>query len=123
MRQVTDEVIQGMVEALVRAADPERIVLFGSHGRGGADAESDVDLLVIEPEAFGPHRSRREELARLYRVLRGMGVAKDILLYRAEELDYWRDSINRVIADALREGRVVYERSQARRTGPRQGGE
>ncbi len=116
MREVTETVIEEMVEALVRAGDPERIILFGSYARGEAGADADVDLLVIESEPFGPQRSRREELTRLYRALQGMGVAKDILLYSAEELDYWRDSINHVIADALREGRVVYERPQARRT-------
>lgn len=121
MRQVTDDVIEEMVKALVRAADPERIVLFGSHARGDADPDSDVDLLVVESEPFGPHRSRREERARLYRALRGMGVAKDILLYSADELEYWRDSINHVIADALREGRVLYERPEARQTDARQG--
>jgi predicted nucleotidyltransferase len=117
MREVTEDVIQEMVEALVRAGNPERIILLGSHARGEAGADSDVDLLVIESEPFGPQRSRREELMRLYRALRGMGIAKDILLYSADELDYWRDSINHVIADALREGRVVYERPEAREAG------
>ncbi len=114
MRQVTDEVIQEMVQALVRAGDPERIVIFGSRARGEGGPGSDVDLLVIDSRPFGPTRSRREALARLYRSLQGMGVAKDILLYSADEVEYWRDSINHVLADALREGRVVYERPQAR---------
>jgi len=114
MRQVTDEVIQEMVQALIQAGDPERIVLFGSRARGEDRPDSDVDFLVIDSRPFGPTRSRRKALARLYRSLQGMGVAKDILLYSADEVAYWRDSINHVIADVLREGRVVYERPETR---------
>ncbi|MGH7565020.1 MAG: hypothetical protein ACREK5_11465 [Gemmatimonadota bacterium] len=40
-----------------------------------------------------------------------MGVAKDILLYSADELERWRDSPNHIIGRALRQGRVLYERS------------
>lgn len=114
MRQVTEDLIQQIVDALVRVGDPERIILFGSRARGEAEGGSDVDLLVVDSEPFGPRRSRREALARLYRSLQGMGVAKDILLFSAHEVEYWKNSVNHVIADALREGRVVYERSEAR---------
>ncbi|MCL5102811.1 MAG: nucleotidyltransferase domain-containing protein [Armatimonadetes bacterium] len=37
--------------------DPERVYLFGSHARGTARENSDVDLLVIERERFDASRS------------------------------------------------------------------
>ena len=43
--------------------------------------------------------------------LGGFGVSKDILVFSREEVEYWRDSLNHVLARALREGRVFYERS------------
>ena len=108
---VTDALIAAMVSVLVEEADPERVILFGSRGRGDARDDSDVDLIVVEAEPFGPGRSRVKEMARLYRALGGFSVPTDILVYSAADVEYWRDSRNHVLARALREGRVVYERS------------
>ncbi len=107
---VTDALIVAMVEALVREADPEQVILFGSRGRGDARDNSDVDLIVVEAEPFGPGRDRVKEMARLYRALADFTVPADILVYSREDVEYWRDSLNHVLARALREGKVVYER-------------
>ena len=110
MTQVDDALLDRMVTAIVDEVDPEQVILFGSQARGDAGPDSDVDLVVIEAEPFGPGRDRRAEAARLWRALSGIAVAVDILVYSRDELDYWRDSLNNVLARALREGRVIYER-------------
>jgi len=110
MVQVTDALLEQMVEKIVAEVDPEQIILFGSRARGDARAGSDVDLVVVESEPFGQERSKRLEAARLYRTLSGFLVSKYILEYSRDEVDYWRDSFNHVLARALREGRVLYER-------------
>ena len=76
----------------------------------GNIAESDVDLIVIESEPFGPGRRRLDEMQRLYRALSGFLVPIDLLVYSKADVEYWRDSLNYVLARALREGRVLYER-------------
>lgn len=110
MIQVTDEVLDQMVRAIVEAVDPEQVILFGSRARGDAREESDVDLVVVESEPFGKTRSRRLEAVRLWRALSGFLVPKDILVYSRDEVALWRDSLNHVLAQALREGKVLYER-------------
>ena len=110
MAHVSDALLDQMVEKIVAEVDPEQIILFGSRARGDARAGSDVDLVVVESEPFGQERSKRLEAARLYRTLSGFLVSKDILVYSRDEVDYWRDSLNHVLARALREGRVLYER-------------
>ena len=107
---VTDALIAAMVEALVKEADPELVILFGSRGRGAARDDSDVDLIVVEEKPFGPGRDRVKEMARLYKALAGFVIPADILVYSQEDVEYWRDSLNHVLARALREGKVVYER-------------
>ena len=109
---VTEELLQQAVRMIVDEVAPEMIILFGSHARGDARPDSDLDLIVVESAPFGKERSRRLEAVRLYHALRGLGVPKDILVFSAAEVDYWRDSLNHVLARALREGRVLYERSK-----------
>ena len=110
MLAVTEDVLSEMVDALVREADPEAVYLFGSRAREDAGAESDVDLLVIEREPFGPRRSRLVELRRLRRALSPFRIAKDILVYSRDEVARWKRSPNHIVAHCLREGRQLYAR-------------
>ena len=47
---------------------------------------------------------------RLWRVLAAFDAPADLLVYSRDEVAYWRDSCNHVLARALREGKVLYER-------------
>lgn len=108
--KLTEETLMEMVRTIVRETDPEQIILFGSRARGEARPDSDVDLIVIEREPYGRNRSRRLRAAKLYVALMRWPVPKDILLYTQEEADRWKDSLNNVLARALREGKVLYAR-------------
>ena len=108
--QVTDSLLSDMVRAIVAEVDPEQVILFGSRARGDAREDSDVDLLVIESTPFGNGRSRRREAARLYQVLSEFDISTDVLVYSRDEVEYWRNSLNNVLARALREGKGLYER-------------
>ena len=110
MTTVTGDFLNRMVRAIVDEVDPEQVILFGSRARGDQRENSDVDLIVVEAEPFGPERSRHKEMVRLYHALAGFLVPADVLVYSHEDVDYWRDSLNHVLARALREGKVLYER-------------
>ncbi len=110
MTTTTDALLDRMVKAIVDEVAPEQVILFGSRASGDATPDSDVDLVVVEAAPFGPGRDRRSEAARLCRALAYFGVSKDILVYSSDEVEYWRDSLNHVLARALREGQVLYER-------------
>ena len=101
-----DEVIDEIVRRIVEAVHPDKIILFGSHARGEAREDSDVDLLIVAP-SDEPNYVR---IGRLYSLLRGVGVSKDILWATPDEMDYWGDALSHVFAVAQREGRVLYAR-------------
>ena len=101
--------LEQIVDALRAAGQPERVILFGSRARGDARPESDFDLLIVQ--APQPDSSRWQELRRLRQGLRRFPIAKDLLLFRPAEFEYWRESLNHVVGRSLREGRLLYERS------------
>lgn len=111
MTQVTEELIQKMVDIIVNEADPEKVILFGSRARGDARPDSDVDFVVVESEPFGKDRGRRDETMRIWHALSGLGVSKDILVYSSDEWEYWHDCMNHVLGRAFHEGKVLYEKS------------
>lgn len=108
--KIISRILPQMVETIVTEVDPEQVILFGSYARGDASEDSDVDLIVVESEPFGENRDRGSEAVRLWRALANFEVSKDILVYSRDEVEYWRDSLNHVLARALREGEVLYER-------------
>jgi uncharacterized protein len=88
---------------LAAAAPGARVILFGSHARGEATTDSDVDLLVIEPEV----KDRNHEVVRLQRVLAPLRLPADIVVLSAQHVEEWGDVQSTMLHDALREGRVL----------------
>ena len=95
-----------VVRRIVEVAKPEKIILFGSAARGETGFHSDLDLLVIKA---GPvHRGHLTE--EIYMNLLGVGQAVDVIVVTPEDVENYRDAHGLVIAPALREGKVIYER-------------
>jgi predicted nucleotidyltransferase len=100
-------IIEEMVRRVVKRFDPDKIILFGSHARGTAGPDSDVDLLVIMP-VEGSKRAKRVEI----RVaLSGMGCPKDVFVVTSEEVRRLGGLPGTIIRPALLEGKVIYERA------------
>jgi len=108
MKAATEQDITGMVDAIVRAEAPQAVILFGSMARGEQGPDSDVDLLVVTKQPFGPDNNRYETLKRLNYLLAPYVFPKDILAYSMDEVEQWRRSSNHVLASAVGEGKVLY---------------
>ena len=61
-------------------------------------------MLVVEPEVS----SRHEEMVRLARVLRPLGIPVDVLVYDRKTYEYWADTPGTVLFEALEEGRIFH---------------
>jgi len=106
MTAATESVISEMIDRLVREFDPLKIVLFGSHARGEASRDSDIDLLVVMPDDV----DRRKAPVSMLLALADLPVAKDVVVTTPAEIARRGDLIGTVLRPALREGRVVHER-------------
>ncbi len=100
-----ERTIQDTVERIVRQFHPLRIILFGSHARGTATDESDIDLLVVLRDA----PDKRRMAVEIRRALRDMLVSKDIIVTTPDEIARRGNMVGSVLRPALREGRVLYE--------------
>ena len=101
---VTTSDVEDVVRRIVEAAQPEKIILFGSAARGEMGPNSDLDFLIIKT---GAHR--RELTDRIRRSLRGVNAAVDLVVATPEDIERYRDSHPLVYKPALREGLVVYD--------------
>ena len=108
--QVPEEDLRDIVRRIVEVADPEKIIVFGSAARGTMGPNSDLDLLVIKRGDYRHLTAARE----VYRALRGIEYAKDIIVVTPEEVERYKDSFCLVLYPALREGKVIYDKEALR---------
>lgn len=106
-----EKLIEEMTAIIVREVDPKQVILFGSQARETARPESDLDFLIVQDHPFVPGQTRRKQMGRIWRLLARFPISQDILVYTPDEVEEWKQSKNHVIARALREGRLVYERA------------
>lgn len=100
------ETIEEAGRLLARAAHPPaRVLLFGSHARGEAGTDSDLDLLVVEPVAGSRHR----EMVRLRAALDPLRVPVDLVVVTQEHVEAWGAVPGTVVFAALTEGRLLAE--------------
>ncbi len=110
MVTISNDELATLADRIIDLANPRRVILFGLQARGTAKEGSDIDLLIIGDRSTDKTWSRRREIGRIRRGLPLMRVPIDILLFTPDEIEKWRDTTNHVVSEALREGKVIYER-------------
>ena len=100
----SDRTLAAIVERIVERFHPERIILFGSRARGTARPDSDVDLLVVMPFTG----SRLRLAVEIRKTLRGLGVAKDIVIMTPEKFAVRKEIPGTIAYPAAREGQVLH---------------
>jgi predicted nucleotidyltransferase len=104
---VSQAILNSVRDRLVEGFHPVRIILFGSQARQQADTRSDLDLLVICPFSG----SRRQLMLQMDHSLKGLGIARDILVMRPEEFERDKYIPGTIARPASKEGVILYERN------------
>jgi predicted nucleotidyltransferase len=99
------KLLREVTRRIVASVQPRRVLLFGSAVRGRMKKDSDFDMLVV---MRGPAH-RRRTAQKIYRDLRGAGIAVDIVVATEKDLKQYGGSAGTILKSALREGRVLYE--------------
>ena len=102
--RLSEKKLREIIRRVVKVAQPEKIILFGSAARGKMGPNSDVDLLVVKPGKFHQGHLTGE----IYMKLHGIVVPVDIILATPEQVEKYSQTHFLVIAPALREGKEVY---------------
>jgi len=108
----TQEKVEEAVRLAVEIARPSRIFLFGSWPRGEAKVESDLDLAVFLDDQPLAIASELED--RLLAALDELSMSVDLVVATEETVAEFSTSVNSIFSLILREGKLVYERSDRR---------
>ena len=103
------EALPLVVDEVVAACNPMEVILFGSVARGEDGPDSDLDLLVVLDSA---EQLQRRRLMRHIRSAIQTFVPIDLLVVDRQELERQRHDVGSAVYWPLREGRVVYRRSE-----------
>lgn len=105
--KVTSELIDYVVEKIVSAIQPEKIILFGSYARGDFSRDSDLDLFIIKDGEESSRMMRRKVDA----LLRGRRFAVDLLVRKPKEVEWnFRAKNPFYLYHIFKDGKVLYEK-------------
>lgn len=109
-----DEHLHIIIDTIVREAQPEQVILFGSRLKGTARKESDYDFLVVMQEV----ENEREVSRRIYRALldKKTNAAVDIVVVDGEILEQSKENPFYIYGQVLREGKLFYDHKRLKKS-------
>ena len=102
---VDETVLDEVVRRVLTVARPERIILFGSAATGQMTEDSDLDLLVVEPEPA----NTRDRSVRIRRALGDVRYPVDVIVMSSERFEETKNLVGGIAYPARKYGRVLYE--------------
>ncbi len=105
--KITPELINYVVEKIIKEIKPEKIILFGSYARGDFNQDSDLDIFIIKDGEESSRIMRRKVDA----LLRGRKFAVDLWVRKPKEVEWnFRAKNPFYLYHIFKEGKVVYEK-------------
>jgi predicted nucleotidyltransferase len=99
------ELLKEVTKTIVERFHPKRILLFGSHARGEAGPDSDLDLFIEMESNLRPPR-RAAAVSAVFGLRRW---PLDLIVYTPEEVRRLRGKSDTLLSMIEKEGKVLYE--------------
>lgn len=109
MSREIQEQLNQIVQSIIREAQPERIILFGSYASGKPRKDSDFDLFIIENSRLR-QIDRDREIRKILPHNRTKGV--DLLVYTPQEIARAIAEKNVFVNKIFREGKELYAKNR-----------
>jgi len=107
---IPSDTINLIAETIAERFSPEKIILFGSYASSNPNPDSDVDLMIIMHSDLPVHKRAVPILL----TFQPMPCSMDILVYTPDEVMYWNGTLNHIITEVFKTGKVMYERTKNR---------
>ncbi len=98
--------LEKAISIIVRVAEPDRIILFGSLTRGDGSSESDYDLLVLKRGI----KKERELTQEIYLNFKDVGAPIDVIVADLDRYEELKADPYLIYSEAEKNGRMVYEK-------------
>ena len=102
---VDQTLISEIVRRILSVAQPDKVILFGSAATGNMTRDSDIDLLIVEPDTS----NQRNEYVRIIRSLWGINYPFDILFITTQWFEDSKNVVGGIAYPANKYGKVIYE--------------
>jgi len=93
--------LETITSRLDEVYNPLSLYLFGSHAWGTPTKDSDVDLLIVVDSS---EQKTYKRAIKGIRALRGLGIAKDILVYTKDEFKTLSEDVSSLLYKVKKEG-------------------
>ena len=103
MQNSVQSIELAIVEKL-RTLNLHKIILFGSYAYGSPNENSDIDICIVKKEVKSKSKEKREIRERL----KGLLIAKDILVSSIDEYEFYKTQFGSVFMDIEQKGKLLW---------------
>ena len=96
--------IEAAIVEKLKPINPLKIILFGSYAYGTPNVDSDLDICVVKMEVKSKSKEKKEIRERL----KGLLIAKDILVSSLEEYEFYKTQFGSVFMDIEKKGKLLW---------------
>ncbi len=99
--------LEKAIKTIIQIADPDKIILFGSHAKEDYQPGSDYDLLVLKKGI----KKQRALTQKIYLGFKNIGAPVDVIVADLKRYEQLKGDSYLIYNEVAKNGKLVYEKS------------